>query len=305
MKIKEIVDYGIEQLKQQNIEDYNIKAKVLLAYIIKQDKSYLTINYDKQLDSGDVIEYKKGINDLINGKPLQYITKHQEFMNLDFYVDENVLIPQPDTEILAEETIKEINRLVNKDEKKKNTTIRILDLCTGSGAISISIAKYLQENKLAKIKDKTTMDEKLRFEIYASDISEKALEIAEKNAKLNGVQIKFILSNMFENISKYINEKFTLIISNPPYIRKNEIKDLPKDVQNEPHIALDGGNDGLYFYKIIANNIDKFLKKDGTFLLEIGYDQRQEVEKLFKNYTVRSKKDLARNDRVLILNKKF
>lgn len=301
MKIKEIVDYGIEQLKQQNIEDYNIKAKVLLAHIIKQDKSYLTINCNEQLEPEVIIEYKKGIDDLINGKPLQYITKHQEFMNLNFYVDENVLIPQPDTEILVEETIKEINRLLNKSNKREKCTIRILDLCTGSGAIAISIAKYLQENKFEMIKKESTIDEKLQFEIYASDISKKALKIAEKNAKLNGVQIKFILSNMFENISKHINEKFEIIVSNPPYIRKNEIKNLPKDVQNEPHIALDGGEDGLYFYKIIAKNLDQFLKKEGTVFLEIGYNQKQEVESLFKDYKVRIIKDLAGNDRVVIL----
>lgn len=166
-------------------------------------------------------------------------------MGLNFYVDENVLIPQPDTEILVEETIKIIKKIM-----KKNDKIKILDLCTGSGAIAISIANYFK-NKTESI-----------FEVYGSDISKKALEIAKKNAKKNNVEITFLQSDMFENISKTFINQFDIIISNPPYIETKTIKELSKEVQNEPFIALNGGIDGLEFYRIIAKESKTILKKN-------------------------------------------
>ena len=166
----------------------------------------------------------KYIDELIQGKPLQYITHYQEFMKLDFYVDENVLIPQPDTEILVEEVLNKIKEI--KQQKRKNSgCIKILDLCTGSGAIAISIKKYEQD-----------------VEMYASDISKKALDIAKQNAIENDVNIEFIQSDMFNNLksdTKFKN-KFDIIVSNPPYIESSEISKLPIEVINEPHIALDG-----------------------------------------------------------------
>ena len=136
--------------------------------------------------------------------------------------------------------------------------------------------------------------------MVATDISEKALEIAKKNAEFNNVKIKFILSNMFENI----DEKFDIIVSNPPYIESEIINTLSKEVQNEPHLALDGGKDGLDFYKIIAQDYKKNLKKQGVVLLEIGYNQKISVANLFKENTenVTCTKDLQGNDRVLKIN---
>ena len=281
MKLKEIVNYGTQALTGNKIEDSSIKAKLLLQYILKQDRGYIVCHSDNELEEKDEIQYKQYIKELIEGKPLQYITNYQEFMKLNFYVDENVLIPQPDTEILVENAIEELKKMIKRKPSEK---IRILDLCTGSGAIAISIAKYLEDFPL---------------EIYATDISKSALKIAEKNAKINHVNITLKQSDMFENI----DEKFNMIISNPPYIEKEVIEKLPKEVQNEPHIALDGGIDGLRFYKIIAKKGYQFLKEKGLILLEIGYQQKESVTRLFEEmeqygnaYCI---KDLTGNNRVI------
>ena len=198
-----------------------------------------------------------------------------DFYGFDFYVDENVLIPQPDTEVLVLQTINIIKQYENRN-------IKVLDLCTGSGAIAISTAKAFENQAV---------------QVYASDISDKALEVAKKNSKKNDVHINFINSNMFENI----DEKFDIIVSNPPYIETETIKKLSKDVQQEPNIALDGGFDGLEFYKIIASEYEKYLNDNGTLLLEIGYNQKQSVTELFRNRNVECIKDLAQNDRVIIV----
>jgi len=272
MKVKEILEYGKNNLieKEQPLR----LSKILLKHLLNVTDSYIVINCEKDIENDIFNEFKRNIESLNSGVPFQYITNKQEFMGLNFYVDSNVLIPQPDTEILVEEVIN-----ICKENAK------ILDLCTGSGAIGVSIAKNIEN-----------------AEITMSDISEKALEIAKKNAKSNDVidKCNFVLSNMFENIQ----EKFDVIISNPPYIKTEVIKTLDKEVQNEPLIALDGGEDGLYFYKTIAENAYKYLKKDGILALEIGYDQKEEVMKLLElegRYTyIYCKKDLAENDRVIV-----
>ena len=275
MKIRELINYGKNKLIENKIEDENIKTKVLLKYILNVDDSYLIIHNDENQDKKIEKKFINCINELIEGKPLQYITHHQEFMNLNFYVDENVLIPQPDTEVLVLQTI-------NIIKQYENSNIKVLDLCTGSGAVAVSIAKVFKNQAV---------------QVYASDISDKALEVAKKNAKKNDVHINFINSNMFENI----NEKFDIIVSNPPYIETETISKLSKDVQQEPYIALDGGCDGLKFYKIIAIEYEKYLNDNGTLLLEIGYNQKQSVTELFRNRNVECIKDLAQNDRVIIV----
>ena len=158
-----------------------------------------------------------------------------------------MLIPQPDTEILVEEVIK-----ISEDIDK----LKILDLCTGSGAIAVSLKKYIENSR-----------------VVATDISERALEIAAKNAKDNNVEIEFIKSNLFRDV----NTKFNIIVSNPPYIKTSVIETLEKEVQKEPIIALNGGIDGLDFYRSIINEADKYLNINGFLCLEIGYDQKNEV----------------------------
>lgn len=274
MTIKEAIKYGSDLLKENKIEDYSIKVKILISFITGIKKDVL-INYeDVKILDNKLEMYIYNLNKIIKGLPIQYITKKQEFMGLDFFVDENVLIPQPDTEILVEEVLK-ISKLFNKK-------INILDLCTGSGAIAVSLAKYIKD-----------------VNIIATDISENAIKIAEKNAIKNNAEnkIKFVVSDMFKNIEN----EFDIIVSNPPYIETKEIEKLSKEVKNEPIIALDGGNDGIKYYKIIADNYNKYLNVGGYLLLEIGYNQGESVSKLFKNSEI--KKDLSGNDRVILVKK--
>lgn len=278
LTIKEALNYSIDKLKQENVEEPFSKTKIVIANTLNVNKEYLIINENEILNNEQIDRIKSSIDKLIQGIPLQYITNLQEFMGLDFYVDENVLIPQPDTEILVEEAI----CILKNIEKPK-----ILDLCTGSGAIAISIAK--------NINAKT---------ITASDISNKALNVAKVNCKKNNVDnIKLIESDLFENIT----ERFDIIVSNPPYIESNVIKTLTKEVQNEPKLALDGGKNGLDFYRRIINEASEFLEPNGYLCLEIGYNQKDKVinlmEKSKKYSNIYSKKDLGNNDRIVVCQK--
>lgn len=271
MNISELLVNGKHLLK--DIEDGNIKARILLEYILKLSREKIVSNPNIEVSDNNVEFYLNKINDIKNGMPIQYITNKQEFMKLNFYVDKNVLIPQPDTEILVEKAIEICNNHGND--------IKILDLCTGSGAIGISIAKNIKNTK-----------------VYATDIKNTVIDIAKQNAKQNNVDnIEFIVSDMFENIQE---KDFDIIVSNPPYIETDVIKTLPTEVRNEPIIALDGGKDGLKFYKIILSEYKKYLKKDGYLLLEIGYNQAKSVGELINlNYSIIE--DLAGNDRVIII----
>ena len=279
MKIKEVIEEGKNALSKNNIEDNVIITRELLAFVLGVEKQYLVIHLADELNAEDYIKFKENINKLINGKPLQYITNNQEFMGLNFFVNENVLIPQPDTEIIVEETLKKCKELLLKNGK-----IRILDLCTGSGAIAVSLSNFLRDEA----------------EVFASDISTKALEVAKNNNEKNNTNVRFIESNLFENIQE---QKFNIIVSNPPYIRSNVINNLPKQVQNEPHLALDGGEDGLKFYKKIIEQACNYIE-NGYLILEIGYDQKEDVENLLKenkNYSeIKTIQDFSGNDRCVI-----
>ena len=277
MTIKELLNQGTIMLKNEEIEGPKNKARAILQHTLKMSREHIIIYDDKIVTDGDREEYIKNIKRLILGEPLQYITGIQEFMKLNFIVTKDVLIPQPDTEILVEEVI---------DIAKNIENPMVLDLGTGSGAIAISIAKNIPNVK-----------------IYATDISKKALEIAKQNAKLNGVlnNIEFVESNLFDKLK---NLKFDIIVSNPPYIKTDEIKTLPKDVQQEPIIALDGGKDGIDFYRKIYKNGYSYLNRQGYLCVEIGYNQKREVLKIIeeqKRYVeTYYKKDLCQNDRVII-----
>lgn len=222
MNIKQTLEYGIEILRENNIDEPIFKARIILANILKQNKEYLVIYELKELDEELAKKFKKDISKLCKHIPIQYITNKQEFMGLEFYVDENVLIPQPDTEILVEETI----NICRYDFPHED--IKILDLCTGSGAIGISIAKNIEN-----------------CEMILSDISSNALNVAKQNCKNNEVEnkMKIIQSDLLKNIE----DKFDVIVSNPPYIKSDVIRTLDKEVQNEPILALDGGKDGLRY----------------------------------------------------------
>lgn len=277
MTIKETLRKGMIQLKTGNVTEPNLKARLIMQYILNKPRQYLIIYDDQVLTLRQEVDYFKAIKRLINGEPIQHITHQQEFMKLSFFVNEDVLIPRPDTEILVEEVIK-----IAKKIKAKN----ILDMCTGSGAIAVSLAKYLDN-----------------VEITAVDISTKTLNVAKTNAKNNEVEnkITFVESNLFENI---VNEKYDIIVSNPPYIKKDVIKTLNKEVQKEPKIALDGGYDGLDFYRKITHQSEEYLKFNGYLCFEIGYDQKKDVIKIIndeRKFTgTYSKKDLCDNDRIVV-----
>lgn len=258
-------------LAKQDLD--SIEARVLIGYILKKNNTYIIANINADISKNDEQELIRALEKIKNGYPLQYITHHQEFMGLNFEVNEDVLIPQPDTEVLVENAIKIIL------DKYSNKEVKILDLCTGSGAIAISLKKYLPNAK-----------------VYASDISKKAIDIAKINAEKNCVKIDFINSDMFENIQ----EKFDIIVTNPPYIKTDEIEKLSRNVHAEPKLALDGGVDGLEFYKIISKEVKKYLNEHGTLLMEIGFDQGKVVAELFEGS--KCIKDYANNDRVVIWN---
>lgn len=276
MTIREGLTNAIDLLKKTNVENPINQARIVLANVLQKSKEYILINENESLEEQTYNEFIEKIEKISSGIPLQYITKSQEFMGMEFFVDENVLIPQPDTEILVEEVL-------NIIDKKED--LEVLDMCTGSGAIAVSIAKYTNNCK-----------------VYAVDISGGALEVAKKNAIKNVVseKINFINSNMFENID--CNKKFDIIVSNPPYIETDTIKQLGIQVQKEPKIALDGGVDGLDFYRNLALNSKKYLKKMGVIAMEIGYNQRKSVINLFKTEyeNIYCKKDLSGNDRVIV-----
>lgn len=282
MNIKELINFGKTTLEKNEVEDAGIIARVLAQYILKMDRNKIVINENSNIEEIDKHRYYLAIIEIIQGMPLQYITNSQEFYGIQMYVNEKVLIPQPDTEILVQEVIKIIEQ---KNKNKEQKDMEILDMCTGSGCIAVAIATNVQN-----------------VNVMLADVSREALEIAKVNAQHTNTteKFKFIQTNMFENVEG----KFDIIVSNPPYIETDTIKSLDKQVQNEPLLALDGGKDGLKFYRILVNEGYKYLNKDGYLCMEIGYNQKQKVEELLKQnekYTsIYTLKDFNGNDRVVI-----
>lgn len=279
MTIKEAIEKGNVMLKGNNIDTPKLKSRLIMQYLLNKPRQYLIVHDNDKISKIQEQKYMQLIERIKDGIPIEHITHQKEFMKLNFYVSEDVLIPRQDTEILVEEVIK-ISRKCNAKE--------ILDLCTGSGAIAISLAKYISNSQITAI-----------------DISEKALNIAKKNAKINSVenQITFVKSDIFKSLS---NTKFDIIVCNPPYIKSGVIKTLDEDVKKEPLIALDGGIDGLEFYRNIIAQSYQYLKYGGYLCLEIGYDQKVDVIQLIENeekyISTYCKKDLYGNDRVIITN---
>ena len=279
MIIKEVLKSSIEEINKLNIEDASMKVKMLLSDILGKEKEYLLIHDNEELSQDVLDNFYAKLNRLKDEEPIQYILNKQEFMGFEFYVDENVLIPQPDTEILVEEVV-DISKKINNNSNE----LRVLDMCTGSGAIAISLSKLIENASVS-----------------ASDISDGALNVAKENAIKNSVNIEFYKSDLFNDISK--NVKFDIIVSNPPYIQTEVIKGLSKEVQSEPFIALDGGEDGLVFYREIIKNAKDYIIEDGYLALEIGYDQKESVTNLLRENgykNIYSKTDLAGNDRVVV-----
>ena len=277
MTIKQALIKAVTVLKLEKISTPKLKARLILQYVLKKPRQYLIVYDNQKLTDKEEQEYLKYIELLTQGEPIEHITHQKEFMKLNFYVDENVLIPRQDTEVLVEEVIK----IAKKIRAKK-----ILDLCTGSGAIAVSLAKYLENVQLT-----------------ALDISGKALDIAIANAKNNHIQdkITFVESNLFQDLGQ---EKYDIIVSNPPYIKRKDMETLDREVKKEPKLALDGGEDGLDFYRDISNKAYEYLKYGGYICLEIGYDQKEEVMQIIKDKKqykgTYCKKDLYNHDRVIV-----
>ena len=279
--IEKLLLDGIDIIKQREFNFPKLDAELILSYIIQKDRIYLHLNKKTEV-SDDIKEkfYQLAVK-RNEGYPLQYITNSQEFMGLDFYVQEGVLIPRPDTETLVELVIN-----IAK-EKYYNQNVKILDLGTGSGAIGISLAYYLKNSRVTAI-----------------DISDIALETTNINIeKHNLSNIKVIKGNIFEEILS--DEKFNFVVSNPPYIEKDTIKNLQREVSYyEPKLALDGGCDGLDYYRRIAELFKGIHEKNGVLVVEIGNEQKKSVEEIFENIglfkTIETHKDLSGNDRVVV-----
>lgn len=277
-----IRDAIVEYSKQLDIisDTPRLDVEILLQKALGGvDRLYIHLNLSKELEIEQEEIFLRFIEERLKGRPIAYIVNNREFMGLDFYVKEGVLIPRPDTEILVEEIIELCK---DKDD------LDILDIGTGSGAITVSLAKYIEKSRLTSL-----------------DISEIALEIAKKNAKSNGVigKINFIKSDLFQQIVG-TNLKFDIIVSNPPYIRKRDIDELHTQVKDyEPYNALEGGIDGLDFYRNITEQSKNYLKPGGILAYEVGHDQAEEVVKIMQNNgynKIYIKKDLQGIDRVVI-----
>jgi release factor glutamine methyltransferase len=279
LKVYEAINWGAKELKGV-CDNSRLEAELLLAHCFEINRTALFLRREEEISKEQLERFLEFINMRKSHIPYQYIVKKQYFMGLEFFVDENVLIPRPETEILVEETLK---RLKRGDV--------VLDIGTGSGAIAVSIAKYFPD-----------------CTVYAVDISKKAIEIAKHNAKKQGVldRIFFIESDLFCNLPP--NLKFDFIVSNPPYIKTREIELLQEEVKKEPIVALDGGEDGLFFYKKIIREAPFYIKSGGKIGFEIGYSQKEEVTTLLEESgfkDVEIIKDLAGIDRVIIAEHKL
>lgn len=261
---------GTEILESAGISEAKLNAWYLLSEVFGISRADYFLAKEKEVDMRKKEHYLTWIEIRGTHYPLEYILGKQEFMGLTFKVNGNVLIPRQDTEILVEEVLAVSNQ--------KN----ILDMCTGSGCIAVSIAKL----GLAK-------------QVHAVDISQKALETAEQNANLNDVNVNFTESNLFENVS----DKYDIIVSNPPYIESEVIETLMPEVREfEPRIALDGTKDGLYFYREISKQAPEYLTEEGKIFFEIGYNQGEAVINILREAGfahAEVHKDLAGLDRVV------
>ena len=279
MTIRDIIIKYSEELKEMSDTPRLDVEMILQKALGDVDRIYIHINLDKELSKEQYDLFLELIKDRLNGRPVAYIVGNREFMGLDFFVKEGVLIPRPDTEPLVEELI-ELCKMKNE--------VDILDIGTGSGAITISLAKYIEKSKLTSF-----------------DISDIPLEVGKKNAISNGVdhKIEFIKSDLFSAI-KNKDIKFDIIVSNPPYIPKRDMDTLHTQVKDyEPYNALEGGEDGLDFYRDITEQSKDYLKSNGILAYEVGHDQAKEVSEIMKNngYTkIYTKKDIQGIDRVVI-----
>ena len=273
MTYREAIVLGEKNLQQADIADAKTDSWLLLAMACKIDHTYYYMHIDEEMSEEQVREFEVLIRKRAERVPLQYITGEQEFMGLTFHVNSNVLIPRQDTETLVEEALKVIK-----------SGMKVMDMCTGSGCVLISILKNAHD-----------------VEGIGYDISKQAINVAKENAKFNEVPAVFERSDLFEDV---VENDFDVIVSNPPYIPTDVVATLMPEVsQFEPREALDGKGDGLYFYSKILEQCKNYMKQDGYILFEIGCEQGDAVSTMMRLAgfsEVRVIKDLARNDRVVM-----
>jgi release factor glutamine methyltransferase len=271
MTYRETVNLGEKVLSMADIAEAKTDAWLLLEMVCKIDRSFYYLHMEEEMPEEQMSEYQIALRKRAEHVPLQYIVGETEFMGLKFKVNSSVLIPRQDTETLVEEALKVVR-----------PGMRVLDLCTGSGCVIVSILHNVSD-----------------VEGYAVDISKQALNVAKENARLNDVPVLFEHSDLFDHVPG----TFDVIVSNPPYICTDEIAKLMPEVRDfEPMEALDGKEDGLYFYRKIIGQCKQYLNPEGHLLFEIGYDQGQKVSALMREigfHDVQVIKDLARNDRVV------
>jgi release factor glutamine methyltransferase len=279
MNIQLAIKEGISVLKNKSILSAQLDTEILMAKALGKSREYIILNHDKVLDIENLEYFKKLVHERSARKPIAYLLNKKFFWKSEFYVNKNTLIPRPDTEIIIEQIL--------KVTKNKNY-LRILDIGIGSGCILLSILK-----------------ERKNYYGIGIDISKDSLEISKINAKklLVEERIKFYKSD----VDKFAQGKYDLVVSNPPYIKKNNLKYLERDVlEFEPKLALDGGLDGLSVIRKVIKKSSELLKKNGKFILEIGFDQKSKVIKLLKNkgfYINSTIKDFAKNDRCIVSTK--
>lgn len=271
MTYREAINHGEKILAQAEIAEAKTDAWLLLEMACKIDRNFYYLHMEEDMPEEQLSEYEIALRKRAEHVPLQYIVGETEFMGLKFKVNSSVLIPRFDTETLVEEALKVIR-----------PGMKVLDLCTGSGCVLISILRNV-----------------VNVEGHGTDISKQALNVAKENARLNNVAATFERSDLFDQIT----ERFDVIVSNPPYIRTEEILKLMPEVRSfEPIEALDGKEDGLYFYRSIIAECGAYLNPEGRILFEIGCDQGQAVSELLREAgfkEVNVIKDLAHHDRVV------
>jgi len=279
MNIQSAVAEGTNILKDRFIQTAQLDTEILMAKALGENRQYIILNNDKVLNEKNLKYFKKLVQDRATRKPIAYLLNKKFFWNSEFYVNKNTLIPRPDTEIIIEQVL--------KFTKNKNY-LRILDIGVGSGCILLSILK-----------------ERKNFYGTGIDISKNSLDICKINAKklLVDGRVKLFKSD----VDKFAQGKYDLIVSNPPYIKRCDLKYLESDVLKfEPKLALDGGLDGLSVIRKVIKKTSELLKKNGKFILEISFDQKNKVIKLLNNkgfYINSTIKDLAKNDRCIISTK--
>ncbi|CUO75314.1 Release factor glutamine methyltransferase [[Eubacterium] contortum] len=298
MTLREAFQRGEELLTEAGITDARLDAWYLLEHVSGVGRAMYYAMPDKILTEVQEKQYIDFIEKRAQRIPLQHLTGTQEFMGLEFRVNEHVLIPRQDTETLVEESIRFIRKykenscgvsagITGSSRRENEKAFRLLDMCTGSGCILLSILHEIRKEK------------KLLIEGTGADVSEKALETARENAESLHIRADFLHSDLFDRVEG----NFQMIVSNPPYIRTDVIETLQEEVrQHDPLLALDGKEDGLYFYREIVDTARRFLVSGGCLLFEIGAAQGEAVQSMMceAGYThVAVKKDLAGLDRVV------